>query len=65
MFKDAILNNACSKLIENRSIVSKDLIIYTNSVKKKGVSPLDIKRYYLDSVNSVPYGNYKAGRPTP
>ncbi len=35
MFRQAVLNSQSSKLIDNRSIISRNLIIYTNSVKKK------------------------------
>lgn len=28
--------------------------------KKSGISSIDTKLYYLDSINSVPYGHYKS-----
>ena len=52
-------------LIENRSdtvsfntIRSKNHNIYTINQVKQCLSSFDNKRYYLDSVNSLPYGHY-------
>ena len=57
-------------LIENRSdtvsfntIRSKNHNIYTINQVKQCLSSFDNKRYYLDSVNSLPYGHYGISMP--
>ena len=63
--KELTYNQYEDTLIENRSdtvsfntIRSKNHNIYTINQVKQCLSSFDNKRYYLDSVNSLPYGHY-------
>ena len=63
--KELTYNQYEDTLIENRSdtvsfntIRSKNHKIYTINQVKQCLSSFDNKRYYLDSVNSLPYGHY-------
>ena len=63
--KELTYNQYEDTLIENRSdtvsfntIRSKNHNIYTINQVKQCLSSFDNKRYYLDSVNSLPYGHF-------
>ena len=47
-----------SETVQFNSIRSKHHNIYTINQVKQSLSSYDNKRYYLDSVNSLPYGHY-------
>ena len=57
-YEKTLLENDCDK-VEFNSIRSKNHQIYTIRQVKQALSSYDNKRYYLDSVNSLPYGHFK------
>ena len=56
-YEKTLLENDCDK-VEFNSIRSKNHQIYTIRQVKQALSSYDNKRYYLDSVSSVPYGHF-------
>ena len=56
-YEKTLLENDCDK-VEFNSIRSKNHQIYTIRQVKQALSSYDNKRYYLDSVNSVPFGHF-------
>ena len=55
-YEKTLHENDCDK-VEFNSIRSKNHQIYTIRQVKQALSSYDNKRYYLDSVNSVPFGH--------
>ena len=57
MYKDQLLNYEkpfmakwnCIRVIKKQQ--------YTMQVSRKSLIPLDLKRYYYDNINSVPFGD--------
>ena len=56
-YEDTLLENR-SDTVSFNTIRSKNHNIYTINQVKQCLSSFDNKRYYLDSVNSLPYGHY-------
>ena len=56
-YYNCLFNNK-SKDILNRRFVSIDHQIYTQNVIKKGLSTADDKRFYINNVESVPFGYF-------
>ena len=56
-YKDTLETNSCDTVSFN-SIRSKNHQIYSINQVKQALSSYDNKRYYLDNINSLPYGHY-------
>ena len=56
-YKDTLENNTCDSVSFN-SIRSKNHQIYSINQVKQALSSFDNKRYYLDNINSLPFGHY-------
>ena len=57
MYKNCLFND--EQTIETVfGIISRDLKLYTNIMKKTALSPYDDKRYLVDNINTLPYGHY-------
>ena len=56
-YKDTLENNSCDTVSFN-SIRSKNHQIYSINQVKQALSSYDNKRYYLDNINSLPFGHY-------
>lgn len=59
---DELMNtllNAETKSVEFNTIRSKNHELYNFRIRKTGIRSFENKRYYLDNINSVPYGHYK------
>src|SRR5690606_18337370 len=58
-YKDVLFNQKLT-FTEYKSIKSKHHQIYTQSITKIGLSPIDSKRFILnDGINSLAHGHYK------
>ena len=57
-YLETLNNNECDTVSFN-SIRSKQHQIYSIKQTKQALSSYDNKRYYLDSVNSLPYGHFR------
>ena len=55
------LNGNMTDAVNFNSIRSKNHNIYTINQVKQTLSSFENKRYYLDNINSLPYGHYKIG----
>ena len=56
-YEETLKENKCDT-VQFNSIRSKNHNMYTINQVKQALSSYDNKRYYLDSVNSLPYGHY-------
>ena len=56
-YDDTLKNNNCDTVTFN-SIRSKAHQIYSIQQTKQSLSAYENKRYYIDSINSLPYGHY-------
>jgi len=54
-----VLNDDETTIVESKRIQSTRHNIYTISSTKRGMTSFDSKRYYVDNVNSLAYGNCK------
>ena len=54
-YEDTLSDNKCDT-VQFNSIRSKNHSIYTITQVKQSLSSYDNKRYYIDSINSVPFG---------
>ena len=57
-YDDTLKNNSCDTVTFN-SIRSKAHQIYSITQTKQSLSAYENKRYYIDSINSLPYGHYR------
>ena len=57
-YKDTLENNSCDSVSFN-SIRSKNHQIYSINQVKQALSSFDNKRYYLDNINSLPFGHFR------
>jgi hypothetical protein len=55
----SILTDQTLGLITSRHIRAKHQQLVTLTQVKKGFTPLDLKRYYIDNIKSLPYGHKK------
>ena len=53
------LNAETTTQVTFNCIRSKNHEIYTLGINKKGLSPFENKRFYLDNVHSLAYGHQK------
>ena len=55
-YEDTLINNSCDT-VEFNSIRSKNHQLYSIKQVKQALSSFDNKRYYLNNVESLPYGH--------
>ena len=58
MYRDVLLHGATAPRIRIPSLMSKQHQIYMIDRKKRSINPFDSKRYWLNAVESVPFGHY-------
>lgn len=58
MYRDVLLHGATAPRIRIPSLMSKHHKIYMIDRAKVSINPFDSKRYWLNSVESVPFGHY-------
>ena len=57
-YEQTLQGNKCDT-VQFNSIRSKHHNIYTINQVKQSLNSYENKRFYLDSINSLPYGHYK------
>ena len=57
-YRDVLLHGATAPRIRIPSLMSKHHKVYMIDRAKVSINPFDSKRYWLNSVQSVPYGHY-------
>ena len=58
MYRDVLLHGATAPRIRIPSLMSKHHQIYMIDRAKVSINPFDSKRYWLNAVESVPFGRY-------